>query len=96
MNRTAQPAPLEIGRAYILDGKAYTVGLLNFSRARLDPLFRKRKVITSRLHDYSKTIFARPPSVNLSAGARLVPVLVEVRKTPTRKPADERQTAFRF
>ena len=50
---------VQLGKAYhYCDGKAYRVGLLNECRARLDPLFRKRRTITSRLHGVTVTIHA--------------------------------------
>ena len=68
---------LQLGKAYhYCDGKAYRVGLLNECRARLDPLFRKRRTITSRLHGVSVTIHATAPSVSISAMSMLPPVRV--------------------
>ena len=48
MKRLPQPQPLKAGEAYIFsDGKLYRVGLLNACRARLDPLWRRRRAIVS-------------------------------------------------
>jgi len=77
MKRLPQPQPLKAGEAYIFsDGKLYRVGLLNACRARLDPLWRRRRAIVSRLHDTRAEILSTPPSVSISAGARLIPAIV--------------------
>ena len=77
MKRLPKPQPLKTGEAYIFsDGKLYRVGLLNACRARLDPLWRKRRVIVSRLHDTRAEILSTPPSVNVSANTQLVPAIV--------------------
>ena len=69
--------PLQLGKAYhYCDGKPYRVGLLNECRARLDPLFRKRRTITDRLHGLTVTIHAAAPSVSISANSMLPPVRV--------------------
>ncbi len=74
MKRLPKRQPLKEGEAYIYsDGKLYRVGLLNACRARLDPLWRKRRAIVSRLHDTRAEILSTPPSVNISAGALLIP-----------------------
>ena len=93
---TPNPQTLQPGRAYIMNGRPYTVGLLNFSRARMDPLFRKRKEIISRLHDIRRTIYARPPSVSISPSAQLVPVQVEARHRAPHQQPDPKQPTFRF
>ena len=92
----SQVAPVKLGRAYVMNGRPYVVGLLNFSRARLDPLFRKRKEIVSRLHGYSKTIHTTPPSVSIAAGAVLETVTVEPRRRPKPQPVNPNQQTFRI
>ena len=74
MKRLPKRQPLKEGEAYIYnDGKLYRVGLLNACRARLDPLWRKRRVIVSRLHDTRAEVLSTPPSVSISASALLYP-----------------------
>ena len=69
-----QRRPLKLGAEYIYsDGKLYRVGLLNASRARLDPLWRKRNAIVSRLHDIRREVLTTPPSVSISPGSLLYP-----------------------
>ena len=76
MKRLPIETPVQ-GRVYLYwDGKAYRAGLVNACRVRLDPLFRKRREIVSRLHDTRRTIYAQPPSISISPGAKLVPVTV--------------------
>ena len=72
---TGYPEPIRLGKNYLLNGKPYRVGLLNFCRARLDPCFRVRREIVSRLHDIRRTIYATPPSVNISTNSTLLPIL---------------------
>ena len=72
---TGYPEPIRLGKNYLLNGKPYRVGLLNLCRARLDPCFRVRREIVSRLHDIHRTIYAAPPSVNVSANTALCPIL---------------------
>ena len=72
---TGHPEPIRLGKNYLLNGKPYRVGLLNFCRARLDPCFRVRREIVSRLHDIRRTIYATPPSVNISTNSTLLPIL---------------------
>ena len=75
--RTPPRETLQHGKAYLyFDGKPYRVGLLNECRARLDPLFRKRRVITDRLHDKTVTIHSTPASISISPACKLWPVLV--------------------
>lgn len=75
--RTPKPEALQQGKVYLYhDGKPYRVGLLNECRARLDPMFRKRRVITDRLHDKTVTIHSTPASISISANAKLWPVIV--------------------
>ena len=75
--RTPKPEALQQGKVYMyFDGKPYRVGLLNECRARLDPLFRKRRVITDRLHDKTVTIHSTPASISISAASKLWPVIV--------------------
>ena len=63
---------IQQGRVYLAhDGRAYRVGIKNDCRARLDPLFTKRRVITDRLHDKTVTIHAKPPSLNISPNTML-------------------------
>ena len=74
MQRLPKPQPLKEGEAYIFsDGKLYRVGLLNECRAMLVPLWRKRRVIVSRLHETRTEILTTPPSVNISPGTLLIP-----------------------
>lgn len=75
--KNPKPEALREGRVYLyLDGKPYRAGLVNACRCRLDPMFRKRREIVSRLHDTRRTIYAQPPSISISPAARLVPVIV--------------------
>ena len=75
--KTPKREKLVQGRVYLgFDGKPYRVGLLNECRARLDPMFRKRRVITDRLHDKTVTIHSTPASISISANAKLPPVIV--------------------
>jgi hypothetical protein len=74
MKRLPKPQPLKEGEAYLYsDGKLYRVGLLNQCRARLDPLWRKRREIVSRLHDTRAEVLSTPPSVSISTAAMLIP-----------------------
>ena len=74
MKRLPKPVPMKEGEAYLFsNGKLYRVGLLNACRARLDPLWRKRRVIVDRLHETRVEILSTPPSVNISAGTCLIP-----------------------
>ena len=70
-----QPEIVRPGKVYRYQGKPYAVGLRNDCRARLDPLWKKRREIVSRLHDIRRTISATPPSVNVAANATLCPIL---------------------
>lgn len=70
-----QPETVRPGKVYRYQGKPYAVGLRNDCRARLDPLWKKRREIVSRLHDIHRTIYAAPPSVNVSANTALCPIL---------------------
>ena len=70
-----QPETLRPGKVYRYQGKPYAVGLRNDCRARLDPQWRQRREIVSRLHDIRRTIYATPPSVNVSANTVLCPIL---------------------
>jgi len=70
-----QPETVRPGKVYHYQGKPYAVGLRNDCRARLDPLWKKRREIVSRLHDIRRTIYAAPPSVNVSANTSLCPIL---------------------
>ena len=70
-----QPEPVRPGKVYRYQGKPYAVGMRNNCRARLDPLWKKRREIVSRLHDIHRTIYAAPPSVNVSANTSLCPIL---------------------
>lgn len=72
---TGHPEPIRLGKNYLLNGKPYRVGLLNFCRARLDPCFRVRREIVSRLHDIHRTIYATPPSQNMCNSVNLPPIL---------------------
>ena len=75
--RNPPAEPVKEGRVYLyLDGKPYRAGLVNACRCRLDPVFRKRREIVSRLHDTRRTIYAQPPSLNIAPNVRLVPVIV--------------------
>ena len=74
MQRLPKPQPLKEGEAYLFsDGRLYRVGLLNQCRARLDPLWRKRRVIVDRLHEKRVEILSTPQSVNISATTCLIP-----------------------
>ena len=68
------------GSAYFYNGRPYRAELVNFSRCMLSPLFRKKREIISRLHDYTRTIYASAPSVNISPNSPLVPVVIRRRK----------------
>ena len=70
-----QPETVSLGKVYRYQGKPYAVGLRNDCRARLDPLWKQRREIVSRLHDIRRTISATPPSVNVAANATLCPIL---------------------
>jgi len=70
-----QPETVRPGQVYRYQGKPYAVGLRNDCRARLDPLWKKRREIVSRLHDIRRTRYSPPPSVNLSANTALCPIL---------------------
>ena len=72
---TGYPETVRPGKVYRFEGKPYAVGLKNECRARLDPLWKKRREIVSRLHDIRRTIYATPPSVNVSANTVLCPIL---------------------
>ena len=72
---TGHPEPVRLGKTYLVNGKPYRVGLLNFCRARLDPCFRVRREIVSRLHDIRHTIHAKPPSQNMCNSVTLPPIL---------------------
>ncbi len=75
--RTPARETLQQGKVYIyFDGKPDRVGLLNECRARLDPLFRKRRVITDRLRDKTVTINSTPASISISPSCKLWPVIV--------------------
>ena len=74
MKHTTQPEPVKLGQAYLYDGKAYRVGLINACRARLDPVFRKKRIITDRLRDKTVSILTTPPSLNISPASILPPV----------------------
>ena len=70
-----QPETVRPGKVYRYQGKPYAVGLKNECRARLDPKWKQRREIVSRLHDIRRTIYAAPPSVNVSANTALCPIL---------------------
>lgn len=73
--RSPKAEPIQAGKVYLFfDGKPYRVGLLNDCRARLDPVFRKRRVIVSRLHGTEVSILATPPSLNVSPRTVLSPI----------------------
>lgn len=72
---TGYPEPVRLGKTYLFTGKPYAVGLLNDCRARLDPAFKIRREIISRLHDIRRTIYTTPPSVSISTTATLSPIL---------------------
>ena len=75
--RKIKPECIEQGKVYhYVNGKAYRVGLLNDCRARLDPIFRKRRIIVDRLHDKTVIIHSKPPSLNVSPETKLLPVTV--------------------
>lgn len=77
MKRTPQPENPQQGKAYWYhDGKPYVAGLVNPCRVRLDPLFRKKREIISRLHDTRRTIYSRAPSISVAAGVKLFPAVV--------------------
>jgi hypothetical protein len=73
MKHTTQPEPVKLGQAYLYDGKAYRVGLLNECRARLDPLFKHERTITDRLTARTVSILTTPASLNVSPSAILPP-----------------------
>ena len=74
--RSPKPEKVQAGKVYLyLDGKPYRVGLLNTCRARLDPVFRKRRTITDRLHMKTVDILSTPPSLNVSPSSILAPVI---------------------
>ena len=70
-----QPETVRPGKVYRYQGKPYAVGLRNDCRARLDPLWKKRREIVSRLHDIHRTIYAKPPSQNMCNSVTLPPIL---------------------
>ena len=70
-----QPETVRPGKVYRYQGKPYAVGLRNDCRARLDPLWKKRREIVSRLHDIRRTIYAKPPSQNMCNSVTLPPIL---------------------
>ena len=70
-----QPETVRPGKVYRYQGKPYAVGLRNDCRARLDPCFRVRREIVSRLHDIHRTIYAKPPSQNMCNSVTLPPIL---------------------
>ena len=73
--RSPKAEPVKLGKVYLYpDGKAYRVGLLNACRARLDPLYRKKRIITDRLRGKSVSILTTPPSVSISPAAELIPL----------------------
>lgn len=72
---TGYPETVRPGKVYRYQGKPYAVGLRNDCRARLDPLWKQRREIVSRLHDIHRVIFATPRSVNVSANTALCPIL---------------------
>ena len=92
----SRTARVQLGRHYLYQGRLYKVGLLNFSRARLDPMFKKTRHIVSRLHDYTKEIHTTPPCVNITAGAELETVQVEPRRRPKPQPENPAQQTFRI
>ena len=74
--RSPKTEPVKLGKVYLYpDGKAYRVGLLNACRARLDPLFRKKRIITDRLRGKTVSILTTPPSLNISPTTLLTPVI---------------------
>ena len=86
--RTPKPEKIQEGRCYLYYGKPYRVGMLNACRARLDPLFRQRKQIKSRLHDFERTIYAKAGSLNVSPSCELPPLVTRCARTrPDPKPA---------
>ena len=74
MKHRTQPEPVKLGAVYLYEGRAYRVGLLNACRARLDPVFRKKRIITDRLRDKTVSILTTPPSLNISPASILPPV----------------------
>ena len=70
-----QPETVRPGKVYRYQGKPYAVGLRNECRARLDPLWKQRREIVSRLHDIRRTIYATPPSQNMCNSVTLPPIL---------------------
>ena len=85
--RTPKPERIQQGRAYLYYGKPYRVGMLNECRARLDPLFRDRRDITSRLHDFKRTIYAKAHSLNIAPNCELPPLVTRCARRPDPKPA---------
>ena len=85
--RTPPPEKIQAGRCYLYYGKPYRVGMLNACRARLDPLFRQRKQIKSRLHDFERTIYAKAGSLNVSPSCELPPLVTRAARRPDPKPA---------
>ena len=74
--RSPKAEPVKLGKVYLYpDGKAYRVGLLNACRARLDPLYRKKRIITDRLRGKTVSILTTPPSLNISPTTVLIPVI---------------------
>jgi len=74
--RSPKAEPVKLGKVYLYpDGKAYRVGLLNACRARLDPLYRKKRIITDRLRGKTVSILTTPPSLNISPASVLPPVI---------------------
>jgi exopolysaccharide biosynthesis predicted pyruvyltransferase EpsI len=74
--RSPKAEPVKLGKVYLYpDGKAYRVGLLNACRARLDPLYRKKRIITDRLRGKTVSILTTPPSLNISPTSVLTPVI---------------------
>ena len=72
---TGYTEPVRLGKTYLFTGKPYAVGLKNECRARLDPKWKQQREIVSRLHDIRRTIYATPPSVNISTNSTLLPIL---------------------
>ena len=75
--RSPKPEKVQYGKVYLYwDGKPYRIGVLNFSRARLDPLFRKPRTITDHLHMKTVTIRATPPSISIAPNSELIPLII--------------------
>ncbi len=88
--RTPKPERIQQGRAYLYYGRPYRVGMLNDCRARLDPLFRRRKQIKSRLHDLERTIYAKAHSLNIAPNCELPPLVTRAaRMRPDPRPAPD-------